>query len=934
MKIRPSLIIGVGTSGLRVVENLQKFVYEALGVNTLPIYKYIYIETDQEEYPEGTPLGNDIIPVKITVSSISDTMQKLENPEWCPENLPSILGSISAGAGGVRPGGRLALWEPTNMRKVYNTMLSAWLDLKSSDLKTQTKTILDNISTEKGIGKPSEGWIADEYLIYVIGTFTGGSCSGMFIDLGYMLRHISALGDEGAIYGIYFIPTATQVGAEPFFANSFGAFTEFDYFKEGKIYDDDKSWNLGGIELNEKDREKPPFNRVYIASPECGDPSLGGELSKINNKDPDSPLYRMTALKLCSLLLGLADPRSAVAKDGFNAGFGVYGTFGISAILYPKYSISEAVSCELGSALCSRWMNEKNTRFDGYFYIGQDKRDISPGEVQSQALEWWQDVLEAAWPNLRSGVNISRVMKSYFDGDMNEDELEVDFRGGREGTLYSKIFYNKAKFADAISKEFDEKFKDILWETQSLFYIKTFFNTIRSAISNIVEIYDRENVPKDSGAWNAWVNQYIDRIVKDKKDFLSYRTIHERVNMVRADMEDLCKGLEIFMAREELSNRIEQKVNDLLHKVQEIEEKVSRSKEFLEERRIKINSWVKARLPICPVWNSGSYENDVKTILDGSLIPGAQDINILDKVAFYDFLSEKKIKEIFLDIKNEIQKQKIKDLPKVDISEKVDSETAKEYADIATSGFLRLRGDAHIVSGSLPQVPRFIAGRGNLDKILKDIDHYDKDISAGMDVIELPFLDMILFYEEKGIPRIEDIESFRIMQRDFNTPPKNFTKGEKIWKSLRLAYGLHIKKERKELKAAMEFINDVFVKWEEQPAKSGKWIAKEMFPEVDLLSFTISNGEIFLNLEVPRIGIRALKIDSSDDTSIQNAREFSGAFTNLFHEQMKNIGKEKLESFINQNIFPTLQKRYGAEEANKKMDKYKVVIDKITKKGR
>ena len=54
--LRPTIVVGIGSSGLRVVEHVQKQMYETLGINSLPIFKYIYIETDHDNEVEPTPL--------------------------------------------------------------------------------------------------------------------------------------------------------------------------------------------------------------------------------------------------------------------------------------------------------------------------------------------------------------------------------------------------------------------------------------------------------------------------------------------------------------------------------------------------------------------------------------------------------------------------------------------------------------------------------------------------------------------------------------------------------------------------------------------------------------------------------------------------------------------------------------------------------------
>ena len=39
--------------------------------------------------------------------------------------------------------------------------------------------------------------------VYVVGTLCGGSCSGMLIDMAYLIRSILGVGNANNVYGIF-----------------------------------------------------------------------------------------------------------------------------------------------------------------------------------------------------------------------------------------------------------------------------------------------------------------------------------------------------------------------------------------------------------------------------------------------------------------------------------------------------------------------------------------------------------------------------------------------------------------------------------------------------------------------------------------------------------------------------------------------------------
>ena len=49
---KPTLIIGIGTSGLRVLENVQYFYHENTGVNRPKNVAYLFLETDENSFPQ------------------------------------------------------------------------------------------------------------------------------------------------------------------------------------------------------------------------------------------------------------------------------------------------------------------------------------------------------------------------------------------------------------------------------------------------------------------------------------------------------------------------------------------------------------------------------------------------------------------------------------------------------------------------------------------------------------------------------------------------------------------------------------------------------------------------------------------------------------------------------------------------------------------
>ena len=144
-----TLYIGIGSSGLRVLEEAQQFNYEFTGKNTPDDVKYLYLETDLSNKPRKTPLGtNDIVGEELSLSNMALPISQFRadpniDSDWIPD---ATLALSTTGAGGKSSYGRLSLW--ANFNAVKNKILS--------------------------LNQAAGGFDS----VYVVGSLTGGTGSG------------------------------------------------------------------------------------------------------------------------------------------------------------------------------------------------------------------------------------------------------------------------------------------------------------------------------------------------------------------------------------------------------------------------------------------------------------------------------------------------------------------------------------------------------------------------------------------------------------------------------------------------------------------------------------------------------------------------------------------------------------------------------------
>ena len=173
---RPTILIGIGSGGLRSIEAAWKLSQEVVETER-PIVEYIYLETDKS----NKPVSSDIVYSSLTLNDAQATINALENDLSCTsswlsgQNIPT---NVFAGAGGAPVVGRLTIWDSVNRNSFVTKLQDA---LKRVCLHT--------------LEKP---------LVYVVGSFGGGTGSGIFLDIAYLIR--DTLSNKVELQGLFLIP--------------------------------------------------------------------------------------------------------------------------------------------------------------------------------------------------------------------------------------------------------------------------------------------------------------------------------------------------------------------------------------------------------------------------------------------------------------------------------------------------------------------------------------------------------------------------------------------------------------------------------------------------------------------------------------------------------------------------------------------------------
>jgi hypothetical protein len=229
----PALVVAVGATGLGVLQALRRSIRERFGkTDAVPSVRFLYLDTDPEAAALATAGPDPLASREVMLLKLNRPTHYLQHPtlpppeQWLPAGLLYQLPKNPAPADGVRGFGRLALGDHyRSVRLRVRQELDALAD----------GTAMESFATGSGLGVRSNRPRA-----YVVAGLGGGTGSGMFLDLAYLLRGELAaggLGDPEAVGVLLAAPADAPSPGGRAAANSYAALAELHHYAAGAPYE-------------------------------------------------------------------------------------------------------------------------------------------------------------------------------------------------------------------------------------------------------------------------------------------------------------------------------------------------------------------------------------------------------------------------------------------------------------------------------------------------------------------------------------------------------------------------------------------------------------------------------------------------------------------------------------------------------------------------
>lgn len=348
----PTILVGIGGTGTEVLLRVRRLVEETYGnLKNFPLISFLAIDTDKNYKISNPAAGGSTLQdnekhwASVSGKQVKDMVSNMENypwiNRWFPKELERNITSLEAGAGQIRACGRFAFF--CNYHAIQQKFQEAVARIKGKE-----NFMLDRYGIKVN---------SNAINVFVTGSLSGGTGSGMLIDIGYAIRKWLQGEASPLTTAIVPMPSAfvgINVG-DRVLANGYAALMELSYFSDYRT--EYVSQYSSGL-IDEVRSQSAPFDFTYLVG--------------TKNGESDFKLDELRELIAQNIFLDLTSdfaPHKRSIRDNIKGSWAAqdpggrgypknFMSFGLSTIEIPIAQIRTSLANRLAQDLISWWLNE------------------------------------------------------------------------------------------------------------------------------------------------------------------------------------------------------------------------------------------------------------------------------------------------------------------------------------------------------------------------------------------------------------------------------------------------------------------------------------------------------------------------------------------------------------------------------------------------
>jgi hypothetical protein len=514
-----TLIIGIGTTGLSIIEEAQQLHYDLKGENKPgKNVEYIYIETDVSKLPRKTALGKtDIEQVDLSLKNAEVFVNQLRADKnldsgWVP-NAISILKNES-GAAGIPSFGRLSIWGHANYLKLRSIIHKKYQEISGGN----------------------------ETQILIVGSLTGGTGSGICVDVAYLVREVTK---NKNVNGLILLPDENAFNKDKtLLENSFSALAAIDFHDKG-IYK--TNWPDG----SKIENQSPPFEFVQFLSSEFnnGKATLSSLSELIRVAASITALQIFETDKVGNHFYDLIKTRRIDSRGKGRIMHNI--TAGFFMVQYPKAQLEELLALNLISENIKKFINPNE-----YVDRLEKKNAISTlkSSLKLEIDKKLEDFISSAFTVIdaasiggdtyfqRLESDTQKIISKTHGKNSDERFLFDQFGTKQGGNYFEFLKSNSIKIKDSLIESINKYIEESTNTYKNLHVSAHVIETLGKSIQSIQTFYKNQyKINGNDTEWDSYLQKSIEALLKSTQNTQLFGIKKEATRYVLEQISTLLK---------------------------------------------------------------------------------------------------------------------------------------------------------------------------------------------------------------------------------------------------------------------------------------------------------------------------------------------------------------------------------------------------------